>query len=124
MKKIVAVLITLLSLQTVYADDGITHIRINISGAKQDNSYFLCLSDIGCLSIKAGNAGKVYSIYNNVQLSGIAVLDIDKNFRVSVQPVPASCGTAISNKTITISGNLVSGLNQNTVINNLHCTIS
>lgn len=125
MKKLLVILIAMLGFQMAYADNGATNVRIHISGIKQDNSYFLCLSGIGCLSIKAGDNGKVYPVYDDVQLSGIAVLNIDDHFKVSTQPVPASCTADVpANKTITISGELVHTQNQGIAIEHLQCSVS
>jgi hypothetical protein len=123
MKKLLIVLLCLILMPIAYADDT-ANIKLRISGAARDNNYFICLPNIGCLSILAANKGKVYPIYHAIDMSNIYVLDIRHNLRLSPQSIPSSCNVSVQpNQTITISANLASGKN-GTRLNQLHCSIS
>ena len=77
MRKLVCILMTLISLQPVFAAAGSANIRIDIHGAKPDNTYFLCLPNVGCLSILAAQKGKIYPIFRPIHLNSLYVTDID-----------------------------------------------
>lgn len=126
MKKLLIVFIALVTAQVAFADNSnAANIKIRINGATSDNRYFLCLPNVGCLSIYGASKGKVFPIYRSVQMSSMYVVDADHNFQMSAQGLPSSCnGTVDTNQTITISGNIAAGSNGTTHINQLRCSIS
>lgn len=123
MKKLISIALILLSnMQMAYAADT-ANIKIKIAGAMQGNRYFLCLPDIGCLSIHAAQNGKIYPIMNDVQMNTMFVTDTS-NARLYRAGLPDSCNVTVKkNQTITISGELKTHADQVNV-NNLHCSVS
>jgi len=128
MKKLLIVFIALVTTQvTAQAAfaNGSANIKIKISGATSDNRYFLCLPNVGCLSILSAHRGKVFPIYRPVQMSAMFVVDANHSFQMSPQGLPSSCnGTVDTNKTVTISGSIAPGSNGTTRISQLRCAIS
>lgn len=123
MKKMLLLLVSLISLQNAFADDA-ANIKIRISGALSDNRYFLCTPDTGCLSILDGQR-KSYPIFHTVDMSSIYVTDVNSNFQVSAQPTPASCNVTVqTSQTVTITGSISVGANNTIRIKQLHCSIS
>lgn len=123
MKKFFIALLILFAMQFTYADDA-ANIKIRMTGAMNDNSYFLCLPNIGCLSILAGNKGKVYPVFHSFTLSNIYITNVDDRFRVSDQGLPASCNITVNtNQTLVVHGHIEKIAN-NIYVRNLHCTIS
>lgn len=113
-----------LSATTAFADDA-ANIHINITGAARDNTYFLCIPNVGCLSILAGNEGKVYPVFHPVEIDGLYVTNIDHNFKLSAEGLPSSCRVTVqTNQSITISGNIHSLSNGNVLLSGLHCRVS
>lgn len=124
MKKLLVLLIALVGMQTVFADDT-ANIKIKINGAVRDNRYFLCLPNVGCLSILAAQKGKVYPIFHPIEMSGIFVTDVSTGYRVSAQGLPSSCDVTVdTNKTITITGSIAVKKDNSIHLNQLHCAIS
>lgn len=125
MKKVISALMSMLSIiciQPCYAD-ATANIHMQISGAAKDNAYFLCLPNVGCLSILAGDHGKTYPIYSTVDLSSMFVTNADRSLRVTAQSPSASCNTTVEpGHNVTISGQIVTVGNGNVKINNLHCS--
>lgn len=123
---VLVALVALLALQTACADTtGTANIRIRITGAASDNADFLCLPNVGCLSILAAQKGKIYPLFNQIEMDGIFITDVDHNFRVTPEGLPKSCDVTVQpHQTITISGRLLAGPNQSTRIDGLHCTVS
>lgn len=123
MKKVIMLLLALVSMNTAFADDA-ANIKIRISGAVGDNRYFLCLPDVGCLSILDGQR-KAYPIFHSVDMSSIYVTDVSNNFEVSGQQTPASCNVTLqSSQTVTVTGSISVGANHKVRVNQLHCTVS
>ena len=109
-------------MQTFAAPDAVK-VRVNISGAPNDNRYFLCMRGVGCLSIKAAQRGKVFPVFRSTQMSQLFIKDISK-MRLSPQGLPASCmGTVEPNKTVTISGSIANEGGK-VRVSGLRCTIS
>ncbi|MBV9576832.1 MAG: hypothetical protein JO149_09435 [Gammaproteobacteria bacterium] len=127
MKKLLILALTYLSISTAslaFADNT-ANIRIKMTGATQDNRYFLCLPDVGCLSILAAQKGKIYPIIHSIEMSNIFVTDVSNNLKVSPQGLPASCNVTVApNQTITITGSIKTGSNKSVYINQLHCTVT
>jgi hypothetical protein len=124
MKKLIILVAAVLSMQTVYADNT-ANIKIKIAGASASNRYFLCLPDVGCLSIHAALKGKVYPVYESINMRNIYVMDTDQGYRVYTQGLPASCNKTVEeNQTITISGRIVKSANDQVQVKQLRCTVS
>jgi len=123
MKKWLLSLCIILSTQTAFAADTV-NIKIKISGATKDNRYFLCLRDVGCLSILAAQRGKVFPILRPIEMSGIFVEEVTREIHLSPQGLPASCSGKVDvNHTITITGQLnVKGNKAH--VNRLNCVMS
>lgn len=121
MKKLLAALTLILFMPFAYADDT-ANIKIQLNGTLKDNRYFLCLSTIGCLSIRAAQQGRVYPIYRPFQLYNMYVSDMT-DLSLHRQNLPSSCSVEVeTNKTLTISGNL-SQIGNRVQINQLRCTL-
>jgi hypothetical protein len=125
MKKLLMLMMaSIMCMQSVHAEDT-ANIKIKINGALKDNRYFLCLPNIGCLSILAATKGKVFPIFHPIEMNGIFVTDVNSKFRVTAQGLPQSCDVTVAPAhTITISGKIIPGPNNSTRINQLHCSLS
>lgn len=124
MKKLLAVLLSLVLMQTAYAYDA-ANIKIRMSGPIHDNRYFLCMTGVGCLSILAAKNGTVYPILSQVKMRSLYVVDAANNLRLTPQGLPSSCDVTVKkNQTITISGHLAAGANKSVELNQLHCSVS
>ncbi|VVC74941.1 hypothetical protein AQUSIP_02150 [Aquicella siphonis] len=124
MKRLLILFIALAGIQTALADDA-ANIKIKINGAMGDNRYFLCLPDVGCLSMLAAQKGKIYPIFHSVDLSEMYITDTGNSFHLSAQNPGSSCNTSVdTNQTVTITGNLANKGNGGVSINQLHCKIS
>ena len=123
MKKLLALVVALsMSMSYGYAANT-ANIKINIAGAIHDNTYFLCMPDMGCLSILAAKKGKIYSMMNPIEMNTLFVTDTS-NMSVFNQGLPSSCNVSVKpSQTITIYGNLEKRGDKVTV-NNLRCTIT
>ena len=127
MKKLFILAMTVLSMSftTLAMADNTANIKIKLSGAIHDNRYFICLPNIGCLSVLAAQKGKIYPIVHSFQMNDIFLTDASDNLKVHPQGLPASCDVTVNeNQTITISGNIVTGANKSVYINKLHCSLS
>lgn len=125
-KKLLSLLAFLLIFATSmsYADDT-ANIKIRITGAMRNNNYFLCLPNVGCLSIAAAQQGKIYPVYHSIEMDYLSVMDVDNQFRVNFAGLPSSCNVTVQpNQTITIYGNLQVGQNNRVQLNNLHCSVA
>ena len=125
MKKFLVLLLTLGCMQFAYADnDPTANIKIKISGAVKDNRYFLCVPNIGCLSILAAQKGRIYPIYHPIEMDKMYVANL-QNFRLHSQGLPSSCNVTVNtNQTITIYGKLITGSNNTVLVNNLRCSLN
>lgn len=122
MKKLFACLLSVMICSTAIAD--VAHIRINITNPVKDNTYFLCLYGIGCLSIRAGNHGKVFPAMPSDMGNILKIVITDFNtMRMYRQTNVPSCQVKLQeHQTLTISGQLV--INHSIPhINNLHCSV-
>ena len=131
MKKTLALLLVLAlgSIQFAYATDttaplNTANIKIKVSGATQDNRYFLCLPNIGCLSILAAQKGKVYPVIHSFRMDNIFVTNL-QDFRLFNEGLPDSCNVTVNtDQTITIYGNITKGPNNSIHLNNLRCSVA
>lgn len=98
------------------------NIRIHISGAPENNRYFLCVCNIGCLSIIAAERGKVYPIFRTIHMHSLYVTDV-KTRRVYNQGVPPSCNVTVNpGQTISIHGRIISSHNK-LMVSGLSCSV-
>lgn len=122
MKKIICLILATLCLQQAYAANT-ANIKIKIAGPISDNTYFLCMPDLGCLSMLAAKRGKVFPMLNNVEMNTLFVTNI-RNKRVYNQGLPKSCDVTVKkNQTITIQGTLSTQATKVKVVN-LRCSVS
>ncbi len=124
MKKLFILLVALTLIPVAMADSA-ANIKIKMKGAVHNNRYFLCLPDVGCLSVLAAKKGKVYPIFHPIQMSNIYVMDVNNNFKVFTQGLPSSCNVTVQqNQSITISGNITPGAKNSVIVNQLHCSVN
>ncbi|MFZ2315169.1 MAG: hypothetical protein WAW86_05880 [Gammaproteobacteria bacterium] len=127
MKKfLVAVILIVCNMQFAKADESIhtANIKINIAGTNQQNTYFLCLQGIGCLSIHAAQKGKIYPVTHDIAMDNMYVVN-QNTMELYKQGLPASChGDVKVNQTVTISGKLVQGVNNTVHVSQFRCTVS
>lgn len=119
-KKLLLGFLLLSTLATAsYADTA--NIRMRINGATSDNRYFLCIPNVGCLSIARGDAGKVYPFYNDVRMRNLFLTNL-QNFEVSAMGLPPSCNVTVkTGETLAIHGTIRTA-NRTAYIANLYCT--
>ena len=123
MKKLLVLTMLVMTSMQIYAADT-ANIKIKIAGAIHDNSYFLCVPDIGCLSILAAKKGKVYPMLNPVEMNTVFITDT-RTMRVYNQGLPQSCNVTVQkNQTITIQGSLQTQPGGKVILKNLHCVIT
>lgn len=120
MKKIVCILLALCLQQAFAANTA--NIKISIAGPSI-KGYYLCMPDLGCLSMMAAKRGKIYPIPNEVEMNTLFVTDAH-NMRVYNQGLPGSCNVTVKrNQTITISGTLNKQADK-VKVSGLRCTVS
>lgn len=125
MKKLLLALALFSGMQLAFADDDAVNIKINIRGETAGNKYFLCIPNVGCLSILAAQRGKVYPIMHDIEMGTLFVANSKANLRLSRQGSPTSCQlTAKTSQTLTISGTLSPNNNGTVMVNGLHCSVS
>lgn len=120
-KKLFPVLAALFFMPVAYG--AAANIHINISGAAGDNRYFLCMPNIGCLSILEGEEGKVYPILHAFNMHNMYITNL-QNFRVYAENFPASCDVKVNtNQNIYIYGHIVPLQNNALYVQNMHCVV-
>ncbi len=130
MKKLIAVMLSILAMQSAFADDDLAKMRIKISGPISSNAYYLCVSSSGgCSSIYAGSKGQVFPMEPG-KVSYIFTANI-ANAKMYPQTLPASCNVAVNkNQTLVVSGKVVvesthkASETPNVRIDNLHCSLA
>lgn len=110
--------------QPNFADNTSTaNIVIRMSGVPADNRYFLCIPNVGCLSILVAREGKIYPVFHRFSLKQIFITDTSQFYRVFAQNPPKSCQINVNrNQTVIISGNIIKH-NGRVFIQNLYCRI-
>lgn len=122
MKKLLLGLMMFALTTSVFADDAVK-VSFRISGVAPDNRYFFCEPNIGCLSILAGDRGKVYSFFEPIEFHNAYVSNL-QTYRVSGQPLPGSCsGTFQPGQSVVIYGHIEPAPNGNTYIAGLSCSV-
>jgi hypothetical protein len=121
MKKLLSIILIIFIAPAAFAFDG-ARIKVNVKGPIHNNRYFLCIPDVGCLSMLASKRGKVFPAPYNGEMNTIFVTDIS-NRRIYNQGLPASCNVKfVKSKTVYIHGVLVQQVKRVNV-NHLHCTV-
>lgn len=123
MKKLLALIMLFATTASLAHADNTANIKIKISGAVRDNSYFLCMPDMGCLSILAAKKGKIYTMVNQIDMNTLFITDTS-DMSVHNQGLPATCNVVVKpTQTITIYGDLKKNGDKVTV-NQLRCVVS
>lgn len=124
MKKLFILIMSLIIMPAAIASQT-ANVRININSPAHDNRYFLCLPNVGCLSIFMAKRGKVYPVLHPIAMSGIYVTDASNRLLVSPQGLPQSCKVTVNqSQTITISGSIQKSANNSVRISQLHCSVT
>lgn len=121
MKKIIINISFLFVLNSAYAS-SIPNLEMKISGNIK-NTYYLCVSNAGCVNLAAGVQGKSFPVsagnINYVFITNAA------NTRMYPQPLPNSCQIALNkNETLTVSGEVTKAANDDIFIKKLHCSVA
>lgn len=112
-------LINLLILSSAAFALDTAKLKFDISGVNADNRYFLCFTDIGCLSILASDQGRLYQYVYTLHPYDIYLTDLQVNHAFN-QNIPASCNVDVPvNHTLTIHGHI-----SNDHIGGLYCQLS
>lgn len=124
MKKTIAILLSLLAFNAAHAE-GQARLSINIAGNTEKNTYFLCVYNVGCLSMKIAKAKhREYPITTN-DIANLKQLFIANGNTMQLyrQPITESCHKAVEEgQKVTITGQLVvTGTTPH--INHLQCKI-
>ncbi len=114
-------IISLGLIQASFADSA--KLRMKINGPIKDNRYFLCVTNIGCVSIQSGNKGKVFPMdLGNV--NNIFTINAT-NMRINTQSLPGSCNVNLkANQTLTVKGTLIERPNRGVVVSHLKCSVT
>lgn len=124
MKKLVAAAISLVILTSAaHADDA--KLKMKITGPVNNNRYFLCVSTVGCVSIFAGNKGKIYPLDPGA-VTNIYTVDAANMSMHMQKAAMGNCHdiNVQDNQTLTVSGKLTPEANGAVGISNMHCTVS
>ena len=123
MKKVLAMLLSVLALSPLLASAA--SIRIKVAGASNKKSYYLCIPGSGCMELSAGSKGAIFPVNNGdmANLYKIVIADISIS-KLYTQPITESCNVVIpEGKTMTVYGTLVTS-GKMPEIKNLRCTVS
>jgi len=119
--KQISLLIGVLSL-SVFGSVNAANLSVKMTGSTNNNRYFLCLYDVGCLSMEKSAQSSQFPISSGAMknLLKIAVTDT-RTMQVYTQPISRSCQVEVNNnQTVNITGHL--SVEGNTVrINQLEC---
>lgn len=109
-------------MHTAHADDT-AKLRMKISGPIKDNRYFLCVSNVGCVSILAAKKGKVFPL-DKGDIGHIFAINATQ-MRMYPQALPASCNVTVNeNQTLTVSGKIIEGPHGSVKVGNLSCSVT
>ncbi|OGT36928.1 MAG: hypothetical protein A3F11_09120 [Gammaproteobacteria bacterium RIFCSPHIGHO2_12_FULL_37_14] len=116
-------LFILTNIQLIYAADT-ANIKIKIASPMNDNRYFMCVRNVGCMSIRAAKEGKIFPVMHTIEMDNIYIVNL-KNNQLYSQGLPSSCSIPVKPlQTVTISGKLSTGSNNSARIDQLRCAIS
>lgn len=121
MKKLALTVLGLICINNAHGAD-VAKLNMHLSG-NIDSHYYLCVSNSGCVSVKAGEQGFVFPLtpgkIQHIFLSSSA------DFRMYPQAIPNSCQVEVNgNQTLHISGTIVKNGTNNVNISNLSCSVS
>lgn len=117
-KNLFIAVLSLLFISSAYANTP--SLQIKISGETQNKNYFLCIANVGCLSLIAAKH-KIFPIESG-RISYIFTAN-GKNYQMFPQSLPKSCDIVLNdNEILTISGELREN-KKKVRINYLNCSI-
>ena len=123
MKQLILLIVSFALISTAYADDSSAALRIKISNAAQNSSYYLCITDVYCINVAAGKPGKSFPITAGA-VDKIIMVNPANN-QMYPQTLPASCQVTLDkNQTMTVSGKIVQASNNKAIIKNLNCAVA
>ena len=101
---------------------SIPNLHIKMSGDIK-NTYYLCVSNAGCVNLAAGVKGHRYPMnagdINYIMMANAA------NTRMYPQPLPSSCQVELNeNQTLVVSGKVTHAANDHIYISQLHCAVA
>lgn len=124
MKKLILALCLFPFISMAYANPEAT-LGMRITNPVKNNKYFLCLYDVGCISIKAGDQGKTYPMpaMDVGNILKFVITDVD-NMKETMQATNQSCNVKVeSGQKLTITGNLIVQ-NNTPSIKNMKCHVA
>jgi hypothetical protein len=125
MKRLIGVLFCSVAVASgAYASNSDANLNIKVAGTGKDNTYFLCVNGVGCVSMFAAQHGRVFPLSPG-QINRIFLVN-SGTLRTYFQELPSSCKVTVNaNQTLTVKGKIVkSGANDNTYINKLECSVA
>lgn len=123
MKKLIGIsaCILMTSFSTIAQADN-ANLQIKVSGTSKNNTYFLCVDGVGCVSMFAADHGRTYPLTPG-QIERIFMVN-RTNLRTYFQPLPASCNVTVNpNQTLTVKGKVVNAANS-AHIDHLECSVA
>lgn len=122
-KRLIIMLLLSLSFSPLAFASSSANIRFHITGANSDNRYFICVPNVGCLSILAAEHGKGFPFFEDVQMHNIFLTNLE-NFQVYALGLPPSCNRMVHpGQTLTIYGHLET-FGGKSFIQGLSCSLS
>lgn len=124
MKKLISMasFILMISLGTIAKADN-ANLKINVSGTSKNNTYFLCVDGVGCVSMFAADHGKTYPLTPG-QIERIFMVN-RTNLRTYFQALPASCNVTVNaNQTLTVKGKVVTNAKNDARLEQLECSVA
>lgn len=124
MKKLIGMVscILLISLSSMAQADN-ANLKIKVGGTSKNNTYFLCVDGVGCVSMFAADHGKTYPLTPG-QIERIFMVN-RTNLRTYFQPLPASCNVTVNaNQTLTVKGKVVTNAKNDAHIEQLECSVA
>ncbi len=122
MKKFILLAGCLFALSSAHATTNTATMYMKISGDIK-NTYYLCISNAGCINLIAGVKGKSFPI-NPGHINYIFMTNAG-NIRMYPQPLSNSCQIALNkNQTLTVSGKITKAANDTIYIKKLHCSVA
>lgn len=113
--------VSVMLFNSTYAFSGSSGLKVNMSGSIQ-NTYYLCVNNSGCYNVSKMK-GKTVPILMGGSVENIILTDI-QNDRMYPQKVSSSCHINVqNNQTLTVSGSISHGGNQDLQINNMRCSV-
>ncbi len=121
MKKTMVKMGCLFLLNSAYAGH-IPNLHMKISGDIK-NTYYLCVSNAGCINLAAGVQGKIFPM--NPGDVNYIIMTNAANIRMYPQALPSSCQVELKgDQTLIVSGKLTNASNDDIYIKELHCSVA